>query len=192
MIDLRDTSILSLLPSSISTDEDIVAMSEALDPEIREVSAAIVEAVILSRIDELPDDVLNEIAWAMRFDQLQVWDNATLDGKRALIRGVLAWRKRSGTPYAVRRIFDLLLVSGEIVEWFTEGGAPYTYRMRITVTQDPGITLAQLLQIPEWILRFGRAGALLSELAVEADSVAELDLRPLLTIGRHVELPFGP
>lgn len=192
MIDLRAASLVDFLPESLAAEVDVVALSLALDPELQAVAAALVEAVIWPNIDNLPEWVLNELAWSMRFDELQQWDEATLAGKKALLHGVFAWRKKSGTKYALGRIFALLQVEGRIIEWFEEGGQPFTYRMRVTVTPtSPGISLHQLQQFPEWIERFGRTSTGMSELSVEADSTAPLDLYPVLTVGRLVEIGFG-
>ena len=191
MIDIRAASILDFLPESLAAEADIVALSLALDPELRSVAAAVVEAVIMPNIDAQPDWVLNEIAWSMRLDELQIWDDATLAGKRQLLHGILAIRKKSGTRYAVRRIFDLLSVTAELIEWWQEAASPNTYRIRIVVTGDPGITLHQLQQIPELLERFGRASQQLTELAVEANSSGPLYLIPALTVGRQTTIPFG-
>jgi phage tail P2-like protein len=190
MTDLRDASLIDFLPESIASDAEIIALSLAVDPELRAVGAAIVEAVILPRIADLPETVLNELAWAFRLNELQIWDSATLAGKRNLLVNIFAIRKKSGTRFAVRRIFDLLSVVGELVEWFEEGAAPYTYRLRIFVT-DVGVTLAQLLQIPELTHRFESTRSQLSELAVESNQQGPLLLYPALTIGNHTTIPFG-
>jgi hypothetical protein len=191
MIDLRDASLLDILPESLLTDDDAVAIAQALDFEIQEVSAAIAQALVLPNIAELTVEVCNEFGWAMRFDELQLWDDATVEGKRALLAGSLHTRKKSGTRYAVRRIFDLMQVSGELVEWFEEGAPAYTYRIRLIITGGPGITLHQFLVLSELTHRFAPTRCQLSELAVEADSTGSLLLYPALTVGRLVEVGFG-
>lgn len=191
-IDLRDEnlSLLDFVPESIKTDRDIIALSRAIDPELREVAAAIIEAVILPRISDLPEPILNELAWAFRLNRLQIWDEATIDGKRALLVNIFAIRKKSGTRFSVRRVFDLLSVVGEVVEWWEEGADPYTYRLRLFV-DDVGITLSQLLQINELTHRFAPTRSYLSEFAVESNRRATLRLQPALTIGRHSTVQFG-
>jgi len=189
MIDLRDASLIDFLPESIASDPEIIALSLAIDPELRAVGAAIVEAVILPRINELEDAVLDELAWAFRLNRLQLWDDATTEGKRALLVNIFAIRKKSGTCYSVRRIFDLMSVVGEIVEWFEEAADPHTYRIRLFV-DEVGITRSQIIQIDELTHRFARTSQHLSEYAVESDRTAPLALCPIPTVGIHIEIPY--
>jgi phage tail P2-like protein len=193
MIDLRDAglSLLSFLPESIASDPEIIALSLAIDPELRDVGAAIIEAVILPRIAQLEDPILNELAWAFRLNRLQIWDDATTDGKRALLTDIFAIRKKSGTRFAVRRVFDLLSVVGSVIEWWEEGAAAYTYRLRLFVDQV-GITLSQLVQIDELARRFAPTRAKLSQFAVESNRAATLYAYPAVTVGRHVTIGMGP
>lgn len=190
MIDIRDVSLLDFLPASIASDPEIIALSLAIDPELRDVGAAIIEAVILPRIDELDEPILNELAWAFRLNSLQIWDDATVAGKRALLVNIFAIRKKSGTRFAVRRVFDLMSVVGAVVEWWEEAAAPHTYRLRLFV-DEVGITLSQLLQISELTNRFARASQKLSEFAVESDRRAPLLIYPAVTIGRQTTISFG-
>lgn len=191
MIDLRSARLLDFVPESIAEDPEIVAMSLAIDPEVQEVAAAIVEAVVLARIDELSEAVCDEVAWDHRLNELQLWDDATLAGKRALLRNVFAIRKKSGTRFAVRRIFDLLNLVGTVIEWWEEAAPPNTYRLRVAVVGDPGISLRTILQIPELLHRFARASQQLTELGVEADQRGPLNPYPALTVGHHTTIGFG-
>lgn len=189
-IDIRDASLIDFLPESIASDPEIIALSLAIDPELRAVGAAIIEATILPRIAQLDDPILDELAWAFRLDQLQLWDTATTQGKRDLLVNIFAIRKKSGTRFAVRRIFDVMEVDGIVVEWWEEGAAAYTYRLRLFV-DEVGITDAQLFQIGELTHRFAPARAQLSEFAVESDRTAPARLYPAVTIGRHTTIAFG-
>lgn len=192
MIDLRDAtlSLLDFLPESIASDPEIIALSLAIDPELRSVGTAIIEAVILPRIAELNDAILDELAWAFRLNRLQIWDDATTEGKRALLVNIFAIRKKSGTRFAVRRVFDLLSVVGKVIEWWEEAAAPYTYRLRLFVDQVD-ITLSQLVQIGELTHRFAPTRAQLSEFAVESSRTANLLTYSAVTVGRHTEISFG-
>lgn len=194
MIDLRDTylSLLDFVPESIASDPDIIALCIALDPELRDVSQSIVEAIILPRISEVPEWVLDELAWTHRLDRLQVWDSATVDGKRAILADIFNIRKRSGTRYALERVFSLLSVTGSIVEWFDDSpvAAAYTYRYRITVV-DVGITKDQLVQLGELTYRFAPASRKLSEFAVESEKGGGVGPAVVTLDGRLVEISYG-
>jgi phage tail P2-like protein len=193
MIDLRTGTLLDFLPESLATETDVVAISKALDPEIRAVASAIVEAVIWPNIANLPEPVLDELAWSIRFQELALWDTATLAGKREILTGIFAARKKFGSRYSVRRIFDLIQVTGAVIEWWQDSpvAAPHTYRIEVTVPGDPGLSLFTILQIPALLLRCARASQKLTELAVISESEGDLLLYPALTVGRHTSIPWG-
>jgi phage tail P2-like protein len=195
MIDLRDASLLDFLPDSIASDPEIVALSLAIDPELRDVGAAIIEAIILPRLGEQREEILNELAWACNLNSLLLWDTATVDGKRALLRNIFKVRKKSGTPFAVRRVFDLVSVTALVIEWWQDlinsiPADPYTYRLRIIITSS-GITLLQLQSLDELTYRFAPTRSALSEFAVEADRSASTFGYPVITSGHHTVIEYG-
>ena len=76
MIDLRSARLIDFVPESIASDPEVVALCAALDPQMQAVSSAIVEAIILPRIAELEEPVLDAVAWGFKLDRLRVWDVA--------------------------------------------------------------------------------------------------------------------
>lgn len=184
MTDLRSAELLDVVPESIADDSDVVAMAQALDPEIRSVADHIIDTIILPRINEQPVEVLDAIAWSMRFNELSAWETADLTGKRALLANVLAMRKGSGTRWSVRRMLLLLRLSASVIEWWQEtpAAAPYTYKVRVDAS-DAGVPLAALLQIPELVRRFDSTRNQLSQLGIELQRSTTLLLRPALTSG---------
>jgi phage tail P2-like protein len=190
MIDIRTANLIDIVPASIKSDPEIVAISAAINPEVRAVAVAADEANILARIDAQPESVLDAIAWGMRLNELQVWDVATVARKRTILKGILKLRKKSGTPYTVRQMLSLLENRSELVEWWEEDAAANTYRVRL-FADDLGVTIETLEQCGEVLHRFERASQGRSELAVEADSEGTLHMYPALTIGRHTTIAFG-
>lgn len=191
MIRLDDASLslVDFLPESIASDPEIIALSLAIDPELRDVGAAIIEAIILPRIADLADDILDELAWAFRMNRLQIWDDATTDRKRALLANIFAIRKKSGTRFSITRVLDLVEVVGSVIEWWEENAAPYTWRLRL-FAEDVGVTLRQLTQIGELVHRFAPTRAKLAEFAVEDDSSATLNSYAATTVGRQTTISF--
>ena len=126
MIDLKNLELLKILPSSITTDEQTESMAESIDPELMSVSRDTREALIVSRIDELPDEVLNLLAWQWHVD---FWEpeELSIEYKRALIKSSILWHRKKGTPWAVKRILRDLDVEPVIHEWFNFGGKPHTF-----------------------------------------------------------------
>jgi len=192
MIEIGGVSLLDLLPESIADDAEVRAISLALDPEVRAVAAALWQAVVWPALDDAAEPVLDEVARGLGLQELQLWDLASIDGKRAILRGCMAWRKRSGTLYALRHAVELLEVEGKIVEWWEESAAPFTYRLRLVVTGGPGLTLKHFLALDELVRRFTPTRAQLSELAAEADSSGRVLLYPALTVAHFTEIGHYP
>lgn len=123
---LLSLQLLDILPSSISPDPQVAAICRALDPELQSVSRDIREALILSRIDELPEPVLDLLAWQLHVDFYEPTE-LSIAKKRALVKGSIAWHRKKGTPWAVKKILEDLGVEARILEWYDIGTEPYTF-----------------------------------------------------------------
>lgn len=201
-IDLRDDdlTLLDFVPESIKSDPEIVALSHAIDPELRAVAESVIEANILPRIDDLPEWVLDELAWAFNLDTLMAWSaldgagqpvNAPIEGKRAILRNIFDLRKRAGTRYAVRRVFDLLGVTGRLLEWFVDTGPPYTYRLELTVDENP-LTAIQTQAVVELAKRFAPVRSRMRAFTIVSErGGGPVTLRAASTGGHFVTIPFG-
>lgn len=154
MIDLRDATLalIDFVPEAIADDAEIVALSLAIDPELRTIGAALIEAAILPRIADVPEAILDEIAWGCRFNELKVWDVATVARKRAFLVDFLEIRKRSGSRWAVERALELVGVNATVIEWWEEATVPFTYRITTS-----GVTPDQEEYIRDLMLRFAPA-----------------------------------
>ena len=128
MIDLSVLKLLDILPIPI-TDEEMEALSYALDPELKEITAAINEAVIMTRIDELPENLVDLLAWQLHVDFYEPL-GLDLDRKRALVKNSLIWHRYKGTKYALESMIRILFFDNfKIEEWFEYGGEPYFFRV---------------------------------------------------------------
>lgn len=122
---LPETPLVFFVPTSISGDEQIRDMCEAIQAQLDQVTAAIPAIEIYRRIDELPEDALRLLAWENRVYGAE-WSLAkTIEDKRALVKGSFELNNRRGTRWAVERIFELLRLRAEIAEWW-EDSAPLT------------------------------------------------------------------
>lgn len=92
---------------------------------------------------DCPAQVLPWLAWAFGVED---WDTSwTEDQQRAAVAASLAVHRIKGTVGAVNRAVGALGLQCQVVEWFSKQpmGAPYTYSLVLTVTQQ-GYTLEQL------------------------------------------------
>ena len=76
-------SLMDVAPPSITGDTKIQNLITAIDPEILSVSQDIREAFIISRINELPEKVLDLLAWQWHVDFYDIAH--TIVAKRAMV-----------------------------------------------------------------------------------------------------------
>ncbi|MBP2655900.1 MAG: phage tail protein [Firmicutes bacterium] len=122
-----DVTWLDLVPLVLSGDSQVKAMSAGASPQLQEVSNAIVECIILARLDELDEDVVDLLAWQYHVDFYD--DELTLTQKRALVETSIDTHRHKGTPYAVEKVVKAILDNAVVEEWFDYGGEPYYFRV---------------------------------------------------------------
>jgi len=179
-----------LLPVSVAGDEKIKAAARACDHEL---SAIDINAVyILSRIEELPEPVLDLLAWQFH---IEGWELArTVEEKRAFVKQALELHRYKGTPWAVRRALSALSLPAEVVEWFESRGALFPYTFALLLAEPPG-DLGSLLSVHA---DYGRTAA---HLVLVTDgscrtpallSRAALNSASVLSALDGVKTPYGP
>jgi phage tail P2-like protein len=135
MDNLYGLDLLKILPSSISGDKNVQAAAKAIDPEMKSVSQDIREALILSRIDELSEPVIDLLAWQWHVDFYEL--ARTLEMKRATVKDSIPWHRKKGTRWAIKKALEMIGVEAEIIEWWRIAGAiPYTFAVTATVTDE--------------------------------------------------------
>ena len=125
---LQSTSLLDILPENLLADAQIYAAARALDDELQKVTAATREVLIVPRIDELSEEVIDILAWQWSvdfYDKLK-----SLAEKRNEVKQSIAMHRIKGTHRAVELALHMVYTSGEVSEWFEYGGQPYYFRVR--------------------------------------------------------------
>ena len=126
--DLQSTSLLDILPENLLADAQIYAAARALDDELQKVTVATRNALILPRIDELSEEVIDILAWQWSVD---FYDELKgLAEKRNAVKQSIAMHRIKGTRRAVELALHMVYTSGEVSEWFEYGGQPYYFRVR--------------------------------------------------------------
>ena len=67
MINIYELSLLDLLPISIKTKE-IETVCKVLDKQLSEISEILIDNIIFPRIDELPENTIDLLAWQLHVD----------------------------------------------------------------------------------------------------------------------------
>lgn len=127
--ELQHTSLLDILPPNLLRDKQIKAAAQALDAELQKITEATKEALLLPRLDELPETVIDLLAWQWHVDFYE--PSMSLETKRQLVRESIAWHRLKGTKAAVEKMVQAVFRGGVVTEWFEYGGEPYHFRVDI-------------------------------------------------------------
>lgn len=120
---LNETDISQILPSSLQADENVENAAKAVTASINKVTAETVNELIMSRIDELPEPVVNSLAWQLHVDTYR--EDLNIVQKRKLVKNAIKDHKYKGTSWAVKSVVEVLLNYAKVEEWFEYKGSPY-------------------------------------------------------------------
>ena len=136
--DLQSVSLLDILPPNLLADKQIHAAARALDDELQKITAETRNALLLPRLDELSEEVIDLLAWQWHVDFYE--PSADIATKRQLVRESIAWHRIKGTKAAVEKMARTVFKGGVVTEWFEYGGEPYHFRIDLltapNITQD--------------------------------------------------------
>lgn len=124
---LEVLSLLDIVPPSISGDKNVKAIIKATDPQIQEVSQNIREAFIISRINELPENVIDLLAWQWHVDSYE--PKLPIETKRKLVLDSIRLHRKKGTKSAIKSALEKFDFVPTIKEWFEIGTKPHTFEI---------------------------------------------------------------
>lgn len=125
--------IKELLPPSLAQDENIKALTEALDKELHKIESQIINVLILPRIDQIEDEeLLDLLAWQFHIEGYELAESP--QEKRNLIKKAIQLHRFKGTPYAIKEVLKTLGLEGRVKEWFEYGGEPYRFKVELGIT----------------------------------------------------------
>ena len=134
MQDLQSLELEQIMPSSLTEDENTLNVSRSLNSNLQEVSEASNESLLLPRISELPERVVDMMAWQYHVDFYELAQN--LEMKRDLVRNSIKWHMKKGTKYAILRALEMLGIKAEYHNWYETGGEPYTFTIDAVVQSE--------------------------------------------------------
>ena len=132
---IQDLSLLDIAPPSINHDETVKNLIHAIDPELLSVSNDVAEVFIISRIDTLPEQVLDLLAWQWHVDFYELANN--IDAKREMVKGSIEWHRHKGTSYAIIKALEMLGVEAKFTAWYDDPDNrdnPYTFAIDAKLT----------------------------------------------------------
>lgn len=134
MIEMEAALLKDIMPQNLLADDGVRNAAEAIDTELKKVSELYKECLLISRIDELPSDVINSLARQWHVDFYD--DTLPIETRRKLVKQSIAWHKIKGTKAAVEEVVQAAFNSGRVSEWFDYGGSAYHFRVDIIASED--------------------------------------------------------
>lgn len=117
------------LPPALRQDGTMRALSQVVAEELQENARLIRSNVIYARIDELPERLLDILAYDLHVDWYDY--DYPVGIKREIIRTSVRVHKKMGTRYAVESVLHALHPGSRIEEWFEYGGMHHCFRLVI-------------------------------------------------------------
>ncbi|GEM_PF-221745 len=122
------------LPPALRSDPNIQALSKGIAEALQENARLIKNNIIYARIDELPEKLLDVLAYDLHMDWYDY--DYPIDVKRELIKTSVRVHRKLGTVYAVETALGALHPKSEIEEWFDYGGEPFYFRIILDVSES--------------------------------------------------------
>ena len=132
--DLYSADFARYLPEPLKRDPKMKAIAEAVTKELLDASGKIENVLIYSRIDELPEELVDILAYDMHVDWYDY--SYPLEVKRDILKNSVKVHKKMGTKYAVEKALGALYPKSEVEEWFEYGGEPHHFHIVCDVTED--------------------------------------------------------
>lgn len=135
--DIYKVDFAKYLPESLKTDEKICAIAEALSKNLSLISNETQNTVIYSRIDDLPETLLDVLAYDMHVDWYDY--SCPLTVKRDILKNSVETHRKIGTKRAVEELIKDVFGGGEVEEWFEYGDSPFYFKVKTDASLTPEI-----------------------------------------------------
>ena len=145
MNDIYSTDFSDFLPGALRHDSKMIALARTLTEQLLTVSGSMDNVLIYSRFEELPEDLVDILAYDMHVDWYDY--SYPLQVKRDMVKNSVKVHKKMGTKYAMETALGSIWPKSEVEEWFNYGGEPHHFRVVCDVTEDRiTASLAQLVK----------------------------------------------
>jgi len=194
---LHELSLADILPGNLLQDPQLYAAAMALDGEFQAVTADIEQCLLLPRLDVLPEDVLDLLAWQWHVDFYEPI-GMSIETKRNMIRRSVAWHRIKGTPAAVEMVLDAVFDESRVVEWFEYGGRAYHFNVQTTWPEITRTEIARLRRaifcaknVRSWLDVMEFIAHIEDDISIAIDDAAGTDLAATIGIPIRDWYPYG-
>lgn len=131
---LTAENLLRALPDVLKNDESMAALAASIAQVLAARPEEIQRLAIYPRIDELPEDLLDILAYDFKVDW---WDaDYSLEEKRRTLKDSWRVHRMLGTKAAVELAISAIFPEVRVSEWFEYDGDPYHFRLFIDATDE--------------------------------------------------------
>ena len=131
---LENANFMQSIPIAIAENEDIKALGQLIEVELKAITKEIDKNKIFCAIGELDEKTLDILA----YDLNVLWYDFSysLEIKREIIKDCIKIYRKLGTPYAVKRALGNVFPDSTLKEWHETGGEPYTFEVEINASKS--------------------------------------------------------
>lgn len=124
-------NMLFTLPEVLRQNEQMQGLAAGVAELLAQRPADIERLLIYPRIDNLPEELLDRLAYDFKVDW---WDaEYTLAEKRQTLQDSWQIHRHLGTKAAVERAISAIYPKTKVLEWFEYGGEPYHFKLLIAL-----------------------------------------------------------
>lgn len=167
---IYNADFIKYLPQPLTHDPKMIALATAAAEELLTVSGLMDNVLIYSRIDDLPEDLVDVLAYDFHVDWYDY--SYPLQAKRDLLKSSVRVHKKMGTKYAIEKALSALYPESEVEEWFEYGGEPGHFQIVCDVTNSR--IVASLADIIRAVKLYKRLSAHLDGVAYQAHIHCEI------------------
>lgn len=184
--DIYQIDFTQTFPTALQHDPKMIALAKSLAAELLTVSGHMEDVLIYSRFDQLPEELVDILAYDMHVDWYSYED--PLDVKRQTVKNSVKVHKRMGTKYAIETAIQAFFPGGTVQEWFDYGGEPHHFQ--ITIPLPGGITPEILEDLKRRVWHVKRLSSWLDTIITETPMEKTIYFTPVLGRGLAItQLP---
>lgn len=125
-------NVLRTFPEPLQRSAAISALGEVMADYLGAVASEASLCALYTQIDELPDGVLDILAYDFKIDW---WDaGLTVAQKRRIFKNSFFVHRHLGTAQSVSEALEAMYPGSSVQEWFDYDGDPYRFKLRVNVT----------------------------------------------------------
>lgn len=127
MIDLRGSRFTDIMPENLASQLETQAFAYALGRQIEKLCHYADRVRIYAAVDTMPEKILDVLAIELRIPAYS--EGFSIDIKRTMIKGTIAFYAKLGTPAAVNWAIRSVFGNGNMEDWYSYGGNPHHFRV---------------------------------------------------------------